>query len=377
MNLIARGKLIQSFLGIAPQLLRPEVELLLCCSYTKLESEVVNKIQTLVQQDLDWQWIIGMAKQQKMLPLLLRNLSCLECTPMPSKLWQYVQTKVRSITLYNLSLTSTLVNLLPQLEAHGIAAIPYKGSTLALAAYGNLALREFVDIDLLVSEQDFASIGGVLSHLGYQMGSLSFPWAQNYVHKQTQINLDVHRNLTQPYFPFRLDFQALWQRKQPMQLMDRTIYHLAPEDLLVVLCVQAAKDAHHHQKELSKVCDLAQVIRTYPNLDWEKVLARGSAWGGKKLVLFALCLTHQLFAIPLPSMVEQKIKSDLVVQLYAQLVEQHILSEEDVYSSRGKLGMLLRGLMLLESPLLPSNSNQHILGQTLERLKQSFKGMQA
>ncbi|EGJ30463.1 MULTISPECIES: nucleotidyltransferase family protein [Moorena] len=365
--------MLKSGLGIAPQLVRPEAKLLLCCARTKLDPDLVDQIQLLVQQDLDWLWIVGMAQQQKVLPLLVRNLSYLECTQIPSDLWQYMQAKVRSITLYNLSLTRTLVKLLPQLEARGIAAIPYKGPTLAAAAYGDLALREFVDLDLLVSEQDFESIKEVLRTLGYHLGSFSFSWSQNYVHEGTLVNLDVHRNLTQPYFPFRLDFKALWQDKQPIQLMDQTVEHLAWEDLLVVLCVQVAKDAHHHQKELSKVCDIAEVIRAYPNLDWEKVLARATAWGGKRLLLFGLCLTHDLLATPLPPFIWQKIKSDLVVRVYAKLVGRHILSEEDVYSSRGKLGMLLRGLMLLESPLLLSHSNQQLLSHIiLARFRQKF-----
>ncbi|NEO17531.1 MULTISPECIES: nucleotidyltransferase family protein [unclassified Moorena] len=146
--------LLKLALGIHPQLVRPEAKLLLCCARTKLDPDLVDQIQLLVQQDLDWPWIVGMAQQQKVLPLLFRNLSYLECTQIPSDLWQYMQAKVRSITLYNLSLTRTLVKLLPQLEARGIAAIPYKGPTLAAAAYGDLALREFVDLDLLVREPE-------------------------------------------------------------------------------------------------------------------------------------------------------------------------------------------------------------------------------
>ena len=39
-----------------------------------------------------------------------------------------------------------------ELGTHGVAAIPFKGPTLAAYAYGSTALRRFGDLDLLVRE---------------------------------------------------------------------------------------------------------------------------------------------------------------------------------------------------------------------------------
>ena len=54
----------------------------------------------------------------------------------------------------NLFLVSELLKLLKLLESHGIGAIAFKGPVLALYAYGNLSLRQQLDLDILVRKRD-------------------------------------------------------------------------------------------------------------------------------------------------------------------------------------------------------------------------------
>ncbi|MBO1347884.1 MAG: hypothetical protein EBE86_011015 [Hormoscilla sp. GUM202] len=43
----------------------PEIELLLCCARTRTNRELADKIQQLVQQNIDWQYFVAV---QSMLP---------------------------------------------------------------------------------------------------------------------------------------------------------------------------------------------------------------------------------------------------------------------------------------------------------------------
>jgi hypothetical protein len=49
-------------------------------------------------------------------------------------------------------LTAELCRLISLFAAADIAAIPYKGPVLGLFAYGNIALRRFVDLDVIVKK---------------------------------------------------------------------------------------------------------------------------------------------------------------------------------------------------------------------------------
>ena len=58
--------------------------------------------------------------------------------------------------------------MLEDFENHGITAIPYKGPALALQVYGDLKLRSFVDLDVLVRRSDAARAGTLLAARGYR-----------------------------------------------------------------------------------------------------------------------------------------------------------------------------------------------------------------
>ena len=47
-------------------------------------------------------------------------------------------------------LTSELIKIMKLLEENDIKAIAFKGPTLAQLAYGDVTLRQYVDLDLLV-----------------------------------------------------------------------------------------------------------------------------------------------------------------------------------------------------------------------------------
>jgi len=49
--------------------------------------------------------------------------------------------------------TGELLKLLNLFAAHGIGVIPYKGPTFGSCRLGNLALREFTDLDILVQTE--------------------------------------------------------------------------------------------------------------------------------------------------------------------------------------------------------------------------------
>jgi hypothetical protein len=56
---------------------RPEVELLLCCARTHLDSPRAVRARTLVRTRLDWDALFTVAARHSMLPLLYQHLDAL------------------------------------------------------------------------------------------------------------------------------------------------------------------------------------------------------------------------------------------------------------------------------------------------------------
>jgi hypothetical protein len=54
----------------------------------------------------------------------------------------------------NMKMTAELLRILDALKEAGIKAMPLKGPVLAQQLYGDVALRQFSDLDILVARED-------------------------------------------------------------------------------------------------------------------------------------------------------------------------------------------------------------------------------
>ena len=96
------------------------------------------------------------------IPLLFWNLSRLAPDDVPKTTLNQLKASSNAIACWNLSLTGELLKLLNLFRERGIRALPLKGPALAAAAYGNLSLRQFCDLDILVPKEDMLKAKEVL-----------------------------------------------------------------------------------------------------------------------------------------------------------------------------------------------------------------------
>ncbi|MEO1690549.1 MAG: nucleotidyltransferase family protein, partial [Cyanobacteria bacterium J06631_6] len=109
---------------------RPELELILCCAKTTLSSDDLQRIKTLIQQDLDWDYFVATSRLQKVIPLMYLNLAQIaQAIPnaVPPDTLQRLQAYVQAITRSNLLFVRELLTLTKLFASHNVAAIPYKG----------------------------------------------------------------------------------------------------------------------------------------------------------------------------------------------------------------------------------------------------------
>lgn len=309
---------------------RPEVELLLCCARTHIDTTTGERIHTLLQQDIDWAYLSRIASQHGVMPLLYQSLKTFCPESVPQAILEQLRSHFHANALHNLVLTKELIKLLNLFEVHVIRVIPFKGPVLAASAYGNLALRQFCDLDILVHKRDFLKAKDLLVSQRYQPHlQLQLSWEAHFVHEDSRVNVDLHQGITPQDFPFLVDFERLWQRLEPVFLGDTTVVNLSPEDSLIILCMQVTKDCGQKREWLAKVCDIAEVIRTHQALDWERVMEWASMMGSERALFLGLLLANELLGTALPEEVIQRIKADPAVKLYAAQVHKQLFCETD------------------------------------------------
>ncbi|HEV2826848.1 MAG TPA: nucleotidyltransferase family protein, partial [Pyrinomonadaceae bacterium] len=118
--------------------LRPEDQVLLCIARPAADPETNERLRQLLDSDLDWNCLLAAAERHCVISLLHRHLAATTAAAVPAQALKQLQHAINENTNSNLFLTGELVKLLHLLQANKIQAIPFKGPTLALAAYGDI-----------------------------------------------------------------------------------------------------------------------------------------------------------------------------------------------------------------------------------------------
>jgi len=221
-----------------------------------------------------------------------------------------LRARFEEIARKNLRFTADLIRILNCLESHGIAAIPFKGPTLAESVYGNLALREFSDLDILVRQRDFPRAKEAVGELGYVAGwHLTKTQEQTYLASGYECSFDgpAGRNLLElqwrilpTFYAVDFDFEEFFARASHVSFGDKRVKALSPEDLLLSLVTHAAKHAWIRLGWLRDIAGAAQA----PSLDWDRVSRQAKELGIQRILWISLGLCNMLLGAKIPSFVE-------------------------------------------------------------------------
>ncbi len=298
-------------------IVRPEAELLLLCARTVLDSSVTAKIKTLVRSDIDWDYLVRAANRHGVMPLFYWNLNAICPKDVPAATLDQLRGQFFHNAQRNLLLAQELLKLLDLLNANEIPAIPFKGPLLAIAAYGNISLRQISDLDLIVHKRDVLRAKALLLEEGFHLvhpmdraqeaiflrSNCEFAFERANPH----VGVDVHWDIAPKYFYFPFDLERVWQRLEPSTLAGTTVRSLRPEDLLLILCVHGAR---HVWERLEWLCSVAQVVRANPQIRWSETIQEAKEFRSERTLLLGLLLAEQLLGSQVPQAVLQKIRSD-------------------------------------------------------------------
>ncbi len=307
---------------------RPEIELLLCCARTHIDSRTEELIKRLLQQDIDWTYLLQTSACHGVIPLLYRSLNATCPEAVPQSILSLLRNCFHTNAEHNLLLTQKLLKLLNLFQEHAIPAIPLKGPVLAVSAYGNLALREFSDLDILICKQEIPKAKELLLSCGYRLEK-NLGWEYHFIHEDSQVNVDLHQLLVPAHFNLQLDFEYLRSRLKPLCIAGTMVPNILPENLLLLLCVQLGKDSCHWNVRLIQLCDVAELLRTHSKLDWFGVLEQAQKLGCERMLLLDLFLVSELLGASLPQEVLERLEADPVSKLLATQVSSRLWREAD------------------------------------------------
>lgn len=314
---------------------RPELRMLLSCARTCIERQDASHIRSLVKKGIEWTHLVRIARTHAVMPLLYRILNSTCSDALPKDTLEELREHFYANAGRNLFLAKELLKLLHLFEANKIAAIPYKGPVLAATIYGNLALREFGDLDILVHERDYLDAQHLLIDQGFRL-TIEHEWEKEFVDGSGRVAVDLHRRIAPREFPSPLSFDYLSKRVQSATLLGTIVPNLSPQDTLLMLSVQVTKDRY---LQLAKICDTSEFLRVHRSLNWGRTLTETKRLGAQRKTLFALCLTRHLLGTALPQEVVRELKvhkgvHELVEHASRQLFHRSYNTVRDQLSSQ-------------------------------------------
>lgn len=218
----------------------------------------------------------------------------------------------------NRRMARELLRIVDSFEASGILALPYKGPALAASVYGDIALREFADLDILLRRRDVERAMALLRDQGYEPDDPLSPAARAAVldarshyhlslfNAAISVMVELHWK-TDAHFPVEAsEADQWWAGLERAPLLDGHVRAFEPRELMLVLCLHGSK---HHWSSMGWLVDVAELIRQNPRLDWPWLVARAREMACERRLAVGLQLAHVMLDAPLPGDVRDWIGS--------------------------------------------------------------------
>lgn len=288
--------------------LRAEDQLLLLCSRTKINSKINIRIKSLIGPDFNWQLLLSMATKHKLLPLLYLNLNFICPEKVPLEILEKLKIEFHANAKKNLLLTGELVKVMKLLDENGINAVTYKGPVLAHSIYGNIAYRQFGDIDILTDKKGALKSKDIIFSEGYELcrpfkvdDSTYMKLESEYIftNKENGSKIEINWNFEGKFLYFADNPMFLFDNLKEFNINQCKIRSFSPVNQLLMLSIHAAK---HNWNRLSWICDIAHLIQS-EEIEWVITLENAEKLGVKRILMINLFLAQDLFGIKLPKQI--------------------------------------------------------------------------
>jgi hypothetical protein len=373
-----------------------EVRLILCCARVDLDPKTRGDIEHLLASPLNWDIVLDVATAHGLLPLVYWHLrkyfgssavtlcgqtntftrastSASDQSLVPYLVAQRLRSDFNAGAAGNFLLATELVRICECLAAHGIHVLCYKGPSLAVVCYGNLLLRPFHDLDVLLQKQDVARAEQVLVSLGYCRKPHSDRESNEYAHTFSRspnhacksyaagtdlsgnvspggvgpdgvssssagdIVVELHWSIAPGHYAVPLQLKSICNHKMWVDMCGTQLPTSAPEELLLLLCWHGYKHRWGRVEWISAIAELIRPDRDYAgkHLDWARLLRCARKQGSCRVLFLGLWMAHYLLGAQLDSTVIAAMKRDRVAHAIALSVYRDLLHH---LNSRHSLG---------------------------------------
>lgn len=312
-----------------------EAQLLICAARPVMDQKSCKRFKAILKSDIDWSLVKKLLEGHRLEQLLWVHLKKYG-DEFPSKeILKHFENRFIEHSKQNILFGSELLKIINAFENEEITIIPYKGVALSAKAYDSILLRQSVDIDVLIRRKDILSATELLIELGYEPSFKLRPHQLSalmksecdrvFVHKKLNTYLELHWAITPPYFSFQLETENLIDTLQKFNMMGREVLMPSTENLILILCVNAAKEMWARLEWLSS---FSQIIKQNENLNWDVLIEKAKELRSLRMLLLGLHLSKEVFEVELPKEILSLIEKDRTINQLSEKVYSNLFTEQ-------------------------------------------------
>jgi len=222
-----------------------------------------------------------------------------------------------------LRFVTELVRISELFKQHNIPMITFKGPVLSMQLYGDINSREPRDLDIFIHKQNIDKAKLFLEQEGYCVKHPDTPlspkqWLTyksrakdiSLYHPEKKVHIDLHWRWVHIPDMFNPG-EAVWEAATEIEIANRKLKTLSPEYNLLYLCMHSSK---HAWLELHWMCDVAALLQQKDDWGWPQLLEQAKHLHIERCLAEALCLCHEIFHYPIPSVIQTYIDQDRKVK---------------------------------------------------------------
>ena len=300
-----------------------------CCKTrpTASDSEQIRRYSSQFNH-LQLTEIITIAHIHGVFPLIYHALQVHASELLSSDVFAELKQYNMNIVMQNMRMTAELIRIKQLLAEHDIPILAFKGPALANLAYGDITLRQYGDLDILIKKRDIAKSIALLTKDAYiaeinlaEDTQETFFACVNVIGLEKAIRIEIHWELLAKNYAVAWEETELWLVNDTTRINGVAIPILAYNTHLLYLCAHGSK---HLFERVEWICDIDRLIREKPDLAWKDLLEEARAKGMERILLLGLTLCHQLFELPLPTNISTLVLNDPAVKkLATQIIKLH------------------------------------------------------
>lgn len=290
-----------------------------------------------------WNAVLALALRHGVAPLLHRALhsgGALAALPEPAR--ARLDQERRATAFDNLRNYGEFRRVARVLRERDVPVIALKGLHLAELVYRDISLRPMIDLDLLVPRAQRRNAIVALRTQGYDFeepklehgfgesrpdaaeAMLDGKYHVGLLQRQRGTVIEIHWGLDDPLYPYNPPIEDMWRDAVPARLGDADARVMSPEFLLLHVCAHLAYN-HVFAFSLRALCDIAEIVRAHPALDWAAVADQGLRHNWRTGVAAALWLARNHLGAEVPAEALAAIGADaldpeLLAEALAQLL---------------------------------------------------------